>query len=106
MQFHRGTLSHDEAARDAASDANAKKAETTMREKEASLSNEDIKNDAHQREERATEETERAAMRDDSRTAQLKMCESSDSNETKRVRSDRGTRAVQELHGQHPSLSD
>ena len=97
---------HDEAARDAASDGNAKKAETIMREKEASLSNEDIKNDAHQREERATEETERAAMRDDSRTAQLKMCESSDSNETKRVRSDMGTRAVQELHGQHPSLSD
>ena len=98
-------VAHDEA-RDAASDGNAKKAETIMREKEASLSNEDIKNDAHQREERATEETERAAMRDDSRTAQLKMCESSDSNETKRVRSDMGTRAVQELHGQHPSLSD
>ena len=29
----------------------------------------------------------------------------SDGN-TKRVRSDKGTRAVQELHGQHPSLSD
>ena len=86
--------------------ATTPKQETIMREKEASLSNEDIKNDAHQREERATEETERAAMRDDSRTAQLKMCESSDSNETKRVRSDMGTRAVQELHGQHPSLSD
>ena len=25
---------------------------------------------------------------------------------TKRVRSDKGTRAVQELHGQHPSLND
>ena len=29
----------------------------------------------------------------------------SDGN-TKRVRSDKGTRAVQELHGQHPSLND
>ena len=65
---------------------------------------------AHQR----AEEAVRAAMREkkataeanDPRMAQLKMCENGDSDETKRVRSDMGTRAVQELHGQHPSLSD
>jgi len=65
---------------------------------------------AHQR----AEEAVKAAMREkkataeanDPRMAQLKMCENGDSDETKRVRSDKGTRAVQELHGQHPSLSD
>ena len=65
---------------------------------------------AHQR----AEEAVKAAMREkkataeanDPRMTQLKMCENGDSDETKRVRSDKGTRAVQELHGQHPSLSD
>ena len=65
---------------------------------------------AHQR----AEEAVKAAMREkkataeanDPRMTQLKMCENGDSDETKRVRSDKGTRAVQELHGQHPSLND